>query len=133
MRGTYGQRQPEAVHMLRGRFHRGSLRQRNCAHSRASRPAPSRVRPHQRQNVQLHFVPLAQVEDAMRALADTGLTTREACGNSNWNITACPYAGVAEGEIFDVTPYAEAMTRVFSAPSALGVAAPKLKIARRRP
>src|SRR5262249_9583479 len=27
------------------------------------------------------------------------------------NITTCPYAGVASDEAFDVTPYAEAMTR----------------------
>ena len=47
----------------------------------------------------------------MRRLADAGLTTREACGNSVRNITACPYAGVAADELFDVTPYAEAMTR----------------------
>ena len=47
----------------------------------------------------------------MRRLADAGLTTREACGNSVRNITACPYAGVAADEIFDVTPYAEALTR----------------------
>ncbi len=47
----------------------------------------------------------------MRLLADVGLTTREACGNSVRNITACPYAGVAADERFDVTPYAEALTR----------------------
>jgi sulfite reductase (NADPH) hemoprotein beta-component len=47
----------------------------------------------------------------MRLLADAGLTTREACGNSVRNITACPYAGVAHDERFDVTPYAEALTR----------------------
>ena len=47
----------------------------------------------------------------MRRLADAGLTTREACGNSVRNITACPYAGVAADELFDVTPYAEALTR----------------------
>jgi sulfite reductase (NADPH) hemoprotein beta-component len=58
-------------------------------------------------------VPLAQVEDAMRAMAETGLTTREACGNSVRNITSCPFSGVAEDEIFDVTPYAEALTRYF--------------------
>ena len=39
------------------------------------------------------------------------MTTREACGNSVRNITACPYSGVAEDEAFDVTPYAEALTR----------------------
>ena len=64
-----------------------------------------------RQNVQLHFLKLHDVEPAMRLLADAGLTTREACGNSVRNITACPYAGVAADEAFDVTPYAEALTR----------------------
>ena len=47
----------------------------------------------------------------MRRLAEAGLTTREACGNSVRNITACPYAGVSADELFDVTPYAEALTR----------------------
>ena len=47
----------------------------------------------------------------MRQLAEAGLTTREACGNSVRNITACPYAGVSADELFDVTPYAEELTR----------------------
>jgi sulfite reductase beta subunit-like hemoprotein len=64
-----------------------------------------------RQNLQFHFVKLHDVEHAMHRLADAGLTTREACGNSVRNITACPYAGVAADERFDVTPYAEALTR----------------------
>jgi sulfite reductase (NADPH) hemoprotein beta-component len=54
---------------------------------------------------------LHDVEPAMRRLAEAGLTTREACGNSVRNITACPFAGVAGDELFDVTPYAEALTR----------------------
>ena len=66
-----------------------------------------------RQNMQFHFVPLHEAEAAMRRLAEAGLTTREACGNSVRNITACPYAGVAADEPFDVTPYAEALTRYF--------------------
>jgi sulfite reductase beta subunit-like hemoprotein len=64
-----------------------------------------------RQNVQLHFLKLHDVEPVMRRLAEAGLTTREACGSAVRNITACPYAGVAEDEVFDVTPYAEALTR----------------------
>ncbi|MET0213490.1 MAG: nitrite/sulfite reductase [Vicinamibacterales bacterium] len=115
VRGTYGQRQPEAVHMLRVKIPQGVLTSAQLRSLAGVATSYSRGFAHitTRQNVQLHFVPLAQVEDAMRALADTGLTTREACGNSVRNITACPYAGVAEGEIFDVTPYAEAMTRYF--------------------
>jgi sulfite reductase beta subunit-like hemoprotein len=66
-----------------------------------------------RQNLQFHFVPLAEVEDALRRLAEAGLTTREACGNSVRNITACPYAGVSADEAFDITPYSEALTRYF--------------------
>ena len=54
---------------------------------------------------------LHDVEPAMRRLAEAGLTTREACGNSVRNITACPFAGVSADELFDVTPYAEALTR----------------------
>src|SRR5437773_10583564 len=64
-----------------------------------------------RQNIQFHFVKLHDAEPAMRRLADAGLTTREACGNSVRNITACPYAGVSATERFDVTPYAEGLTR----------------------
>jgi sulfite reductase (NADPH) hemoprotein beta-component len=64
-----------------------------------------------RQNIQFHFVKLHDVEKAMHQLADAGLTTREACGNSVRNITCCPFAGVSADERFDVTPYAEALTR----------------------
>jgi sulfite reductase (NADPH) hemoprotein beta-component len=64
-----------------------------------------------RQNLQFHFIKLHDVEPAMRELAAAGLTTREACGNSVRNITGCHYAGVAADELFDVTPYAEALTR----------------------
>ena len=35
-----------------------------------------------RQNIQFHFVKLHDVEPAMRLLAEAGMTTREACGNS---------------------------------------------------
>src|SRR5256885_17141591 len=47
----------------------------------------------------------------MRLLADCGLTTREACGNTVRNITACPVAGICPGEAFDVTPYALGVSR----------------------
>ena len=115
VRGTYGQRQPEAVHMLRVKIPQGAVTSAQLRSLAAVATSYSRGFAHitTRQNVQLHFVPLADVESAMRALAETGLTTREACGNSVRNITACPYAGVAEDEIFDITPYAEAMTRYF--------------------
>jgi sulfite reductase (NADPH) hemoprotein beta-component len=64
-----------------------------------------------RQNMQFHFIKMEDVEAVVRHLGAAGITTREACGNSVRNITGCPYAGVSGQEPFDVTPYAEAMTR----------------------
>ena len=61
-----------------------------------------------RQDFQLHFVHIEDTPDLMRRLASVGITTREACGNSVRNVTACPLAGVCRTESFDVTPYAKA-------------------------
>ena len=62
-----------------------------------------------RQDVQLHFVHIEDTPDLMRRLAAVGITTREACGNSVRNVTACPLAGVCKTEAFDVSPYASAL------------------------
>ncbi|MFQ5592142.1 MAG: nitrite/sulfite reductase, partial [Phycisphaerae bacterium] len=64
-----------------------------------------------RQDFQLHFVQLDDATTLMRRLAAVGITTREACGNSVRNVTGCPYAGVCRDEVFDVTPYARALSR----------------------
>jgi len=62
-----------------------------------------------RQDIQLHFVHIEDTPDMMRRLAAVGITTREACGNSVRNVTACHLAGVCKTETFDVTPYAEVL------------------------
>ncbi len=64
-----------------------------------------------RQDIQLHFVHIEDTPDMMRRLAAVGITTREACGNSVRNVTACEYAGVCKTQAFDVTPYANAITQ----------------------
>ncbi len=63
-----------------------------------------------RQDFQLHFIHIEDTPALMRRLAAVGVTTREACGNSVRNVTACPIAGVCHEESFDVTPYAKALT-----------------------
>ncbi len=63
-----------------------------------------------RQDWQLHFIHLDDTPSIMRRLAAVGITTREACGNSVRNVTACPCSGVCPTEAFDVTPYAHALT-----------------------
>src|SRR5215218_5472474 len=62
-----------------------------------------------RQDIQLHFIHIEEVPDIFRRLASVGITTREACGNSVRNVTACPIAGVCKTETFDVTPYSKAV------------------------
>jgi sulfite reductase (NADPH) hemoprotein beta-component len=113
LRGTYGQRQDADAQMLRVKIPQGLLDapQFEALADVADRYSRGFGHISTRQNMQFHFVKLHEAELAMRQLADAGLTTREACGNSVRNITACPHAGVARDEIFDVTPYAEAMTR----------------------
>jgi len=64
-----------------------------------------------RQDVQLHYVQIEDTPSVMRRLAAVNITTREACGNSVRNVTACPYAGVCPDEIFDVTPYSRALSK----------------------
>jgi len=64
-----------------------------------------------RQDFQFHYVHIDDTPSVMRRLAAAGITTREACGNSVRNVTACPYAGVCADEPFDVTPYARALSR----------------------
>src|SRR6184192_1397103 len=61
-----------------------------------------------RQDFQLHFIHIEDTPSLMRRLAAAGITTREACGNTVRNVTACPLAGVCREQAFDVTPYAKA-------------------------
>src|SRR5215208_1654564 len=62
-----------------------------------------------RQDFQLHFVHVEDTPALMRRLAAVDITTREACGNSVRNVTACPFSGVCNTESFDVTPYAKGL------------------------
>ncbi len=64
-----------------------------------------------RQDIQLHYIHIEDTPTIMRRLAAVGITTREACGNSVRNVTACPVAGVCRTEVFDVTGYADALTQ----------------------
>src|SRR4030095_12541492 len=112
LRGTYGQRQ-DGVPMPGVKNPPGLV---TASHSRALAGVAARhsrgfCHITTRQNIQYHFVKLDVVEEVMRTLADEGMTTREACGNSVRNVTGCPYAGTSDTEIFDVTPYDEALTR----------------------
>jgi sulfite reductase (NADPH) hemoprotein beta-component len=129
LRGTYGQRQDD-VQMLRIKIPQGIVTGAQMRAMAGVGARYSRGFGHvtTRQNVQFHFVRLKDVEAAMRQIADEGLTSREACGNSVRNITGCPYAGTSTNEVFDPTPYAEALTRYFLRHPLSGVLPRKFKI-----
>src|SRR4029453_12797306 len=100
VRGTYGQRQAEDAQMLRVKIPQGALTSDQLEGAPGVADRSSRWVGHitTRQNVQFHFVKLHDVEPAMRRLAEAGLTTREASGNSVRKTTPCPYAGVRAQE-----------------------------------
>jgi len=66
-----------------------------------------------RENIQLHWVILEDVSEIFRGLAEVGLTSREACGNSVRNVMCSPLSGVCSDEKFDSTPYALATAKFF--------------------
>jgi sulfite reductase beta subunit-like hemoprotein len=113
VRGTYGQRQTGDASMLRVKIPMGALDGPQLYALADVSERYSRGFGHitTRQNFQFHFMKLHDIEHAQRRLAESGITTREACGNAVRNITSCPYAGVVDDEVFDPTPYAEALTR----------------------
>jgi sulfite reductase beta subunit-like hemoprotein len=113
--GVYGQRQPD-VQMIRVKLPFGGVtpEQLEAFADVVERYVPLR-KGHitTRQNIQMHHVPLLDAERAIRELGEAGLSSREGCGNTMRNVTGDPWAGVAEDELFDMTPYAGAYVRYF--------------------
>jgi sulfite reductase (NADPH) hemoprotein beta-component len=113
-RGTYGQRQAD-VNMLRIKFPlgAGTAEQLEAVADVAEQYSRGFGHVTTRQAIQLHFMKLGTVPDVQRRLAESGLTTKEACGNTVRNVTGCGMAGCCSGEAFDTTPYGHAVVRAF--------------------
>ena len=113
VRGTYGQRQVDDAQMIRVKIPQGVLTVEQLHALADVAEQYSRGFGHitTRQNVQFHFVQAARRRAGDAAAGRRRADDPEACGNSVRNITACQFAGVAADEPFDVTPYAEALTR----------------------
>jgi sulfite reductase beta subunit-like hemoprotein len=113
--GVYGQRQPD-VNMVRVKLPFGGVtpEQMDSFANVIEKYAPLK-KGHitTRQNVQIHHIPLAEMEPAIRELSESGLSSREGCGNTVRNVTGDPWAGVAKDELFDMTPYVGAYVRYF--------------------
>ncbi len=113
--GVYGQRQPD-VQMVRVKLPFGGVtpEQMEAFAGVVESYAPlNKGHITTRQNIQIHHVPLRDMESLLREIAEAGLSSREGCGNTVRNVTGDPWAGVAADEIFDPTPYAGAYVRYF--------------------
>ncbi|MCB0667215.1 MAG: nitrite/sulfite reductase [Saprospiraceae bacterium] len=113
-RGVYGQRQ-FGVQMFRTKLPYGKVtsRQLEVIADLAEKYGHNNLHITTRQNIQLHFVKLANAPLVWKGLAQAGLTARGACGNTVRNITASPTAGIDPREPFDVTPYVHATFEYF--------------------
>ncbi len=113
--GVYGQRQPD-VQMVRVKLPFGGVtpEQMDAFAEVVEKYAPlNKGHITTRQNIQIHHVPLRDMESLIREISTTGLSSREGCGNTMRNVTGDPWAGVAADEVFDPTPYAGAYIRYF--------------------
>lgn len=103
-RGVYGQRQA-GVQMIRIKLPYGRItadqlvRIADCS----DKYATGNLHATTRQDIQLHFVKLADSPALWADLEDAQITLREACGNTVRNVTASARAGVDPLEPFDVT------------------------------
>jgi sulfite reductase (ferredoxin) len=113
--GVYGQRQPD-VQMIRVKLPFGGItpEQMESFADVIEKYVPlNKGHVTTRQNVQMHHIPLPEIEKAIRELSESGLSSREGCGNTVRNVTGDPWAGVAKDELFDMTPYVGAYVRYF--------------------
>ena len=129
-RGVYGQRQ-DNVFMMRVKIPGGIVKPHQvralavlCDHT------PDKLgHITTRENLQFHSMQMKDVERWMKHIAEAGLTMVDACGNAVRTVTQDPWAGLAPDEVFDTTPYLQAITRFFLRnPRSLGLPR-KFKIA----
>ncbi|MEK7832150.1 MAG: nitrite/sulfite reductase [Acidobacteriota bacterium] len=108
--GTYAQRQ-EGVQMQRIKIPGGYLNadQLTRLADVADKYASGFIHFTTREDAQLYYLMLENAPALLRELEEVGITTREACGNTVRNITACYRAGVSHDEVFNVYPYTRAL------------------------
>jgi sulfite reductase (ferredoxin) len=113
--GIYGQRQ-EGVNMVRIKLPGGRL---NAPQLRVIADMLEKYARHDvvhittRQDIQMHYVPLEDTPAVLGHLATAGLTTREACGNTIRNVTACPLSGVCPRQHVDVNKHLDGAVQHF--------------------
>ncbi|MDW7695549.1 nitrite reductase [Flammeovirgaceae bacterium SG7u.111] len=113
-RGVYGQRQA-GVQMYRTKIPYGKLTTTQLIRLAdvAKEYTNANLHATTRQNFQMHYIHLEDSVEVWEKLEETGVTAREACGNTVRNVTASANAGVDPEELFDVSSYAHATFEYF--------------------
>ncbi len=115
LRGIYAQRQ-EGWYMLRTKLPGGNLdatQLRGLAEAVQTYTQMGDAHITTRQDIQLYHIALDDTPALLRLLAQHGVATREAGGNTIRNVTTCALAGACPHELVDVEPYAAAVSRYF--------------------
>jgi sulfite reductase (ferredoxin) len=114
--GIYEQRETD-TYMVRVKLAGGLItpKQLYTLGELAERYGHKKVHVTTRGGAQLHYIKIDHFLPVIEALHKVGLTGRGGGGNTVRNITADPYAGIAQDEIFDVTPHAVALTETMLA------------------
>lgn len=67
-----------------------------------------------RQDVQLHWIKMADIPKIWSRLEEVGMTTVQACGDSARNVLSCPVSGLGHDEVIDAFPVAQAISEYFT-------------------
>jgi ferredoxin-nitrite reductase len=67
-----------------------------------------------RQDVQLHWIRIADVPRIWQRFWEVGLTTVQACGDSARNVCSCPVSGIDAKEVVEAYPVAHAISAFFT-------------------
>ncbi|MBY0245390.1 MAG: nitrite reductase [Sphingobacteriaceae bacterium] len=113
-RGVYGQRQ-QGVQMIRIKlpFGKVTFKQLLRISDVADEYGSGNLHLTTRQDIQLHYVSLDRTPELWAELEKDEITLREACGNTVRNVTSSPNSGIDPDELFDVSPYAQAVFLYF--------------------
>jgi sulfite reductase beta subunit-like hemoprotein len=115
LRGVYAQRQP-GWYMVRTRLPGGNLNARQLrglARAAEDHTRLGNVHLTTRQDAQLYYVSLPETPELLRLLAQHGISTLEAGGNTVRNVTICHLAGACPRECVDVQEYARVVSTYF--------------------
>lgn len=81
-----------------------------------------------RQNIQLHWLTIADLVEVADTLTQIGLSPKGACGDVVRNVTGCPLAGFNHDELIDASPLATRVARELSSNTAFYNLPRKFKI-----